>query len=269
MIVCKSPPELQTMYRANQIVAQVLHETASKVSPGVSTGELDRFAEARVRELGGQPAFKGYRGFPATLCVSLNEEIVHGIPSLARRIALGDIVSIDMGVRLDGYYGDSAVTVSVSPVDAALCRLLRTTKEALHKGIEQCLIDRRIGDISHAIQQHVESAGFAVVRELVGHGIGMVLHEELQIPNYGRQGVGERLRAGMVLAIEPMVNMGSAAIEILEDGWTAVSRDRQPSAHFEHSVAITDDGPWVLSERSSAAANRKLESSPLGRQMGA
>lgn len=247
MIICKSKSELEIMHRANQIVATVLHELVDRVRPGVSTGELDDHAEARIRELGGEPAFKGYRGFPATVCASLNEEIVHGIPSHDRKIAPGDVVSMDIGVKLEGFYGDSALSVAVDPVDPEVDRLLRVTEESLLRAIDQCRVGKRVGDISHAVQSHVEAAGFSVVREFVGHGIGAVLHEDLQIPNFGRPGIGQRLMAGMVLAIEPMVNMGTPEVEVLDDGWTAVTRDRRPSAHFEHSVAITEEGPWVLS----------------------
>jgi methionyl aminopeptidase len=247
MIICKSKPELEIMQRANQVVARILGELVERVRPGVTTGELDEYAEARVRELGGEPAFKGYRGFPASLCTSLNEEVVHGIPSRSRHIAPGDVVSMDLGVKLEGFFGDSATTVAVPPVDERVERLLRATEGSLQKAIEQCRVGKRVGDISHAVQTHVEAAGFSVVREFVGHGIGAVLHEDLQIPNFGRPGVGQRLRAGMVLAIEPMVNMGSHEVEVLDDGWTAVTKDRRPSAHFEHSVAITEEGPWVLS----------------------
>lgn len=247
MIICKSKSELEVMYRANQIVAEVLRELVGMVRPGISTGALDDHAESRIRELGGEPAFKGYRGFPATVCASLNEEIVHGIPSHARKIAPGDVVSMDIGVKLEGFYGDSATSVAVDPVDPEVDRLLRVTEEALLRAIDQCRIGNRVGDISHAVQAHVEAAGFAVVREFVGHGIGSVLHEDLQIPNFGRAGIGQRLMAGMVLAIEPMVNMGTQEVEVLDDGWTAVTQDRRPSAHFEHSVAITEEGPWVLS----------------------
>jgi methionyl aminopeptidase len=247
MIICKSKPELEIMQRANQVVARILGELVERVRPGMTTGELDEYAEARVRELGGEPAFKGYRGFPASLCTSLNEEVVHGIPSRSRHIAPGDVVSMDLGVKLEGFFGDSATTVAVPPVDERVERLLRATEGSLQKAIEQCRVGKRVGDISHAVQTHVEAAGFSVVREFVGHGIGAVLHEDLQIPNFGRPGVGQRLRAGMVLAIEPMVNMGSHEVEVLDDGWTAVTKDRRPSAHFEHSVAITEEGPWVLS----------------------
>jgi len=261
MIVRKSEAELEIMHRANQIVARVLAEVIEMVGPGTSTGELDDHAEARVRELGGEPAFKGYRGFPASLCVSLNEEIVHGIPSHERRIAPGDVVSIDLGVKLEGFFGDSATSVGVPPVDPEVGRLLRVTHESLHRAIEQCQVGNRVGDISHAVQSHVEQAGFAVVRDFVGHGIGAALHEDLQIPNFGRPGVGERLRAGMVLALEPMVNMGAPEVEILDDRWTAVARDRKPSAHFEHSVAVTDEGPWVLSAPSRQVRDASVAAS--------
>jgi len=255
MIVCKSKGELEAMAAASRIVATIHEELIPRVIAGVTTASLDEYAEARVRELGGEPAFKGYRGFPATLCISLNEEVVHGIPSRKRRLAPGDIVSLDMGVRLDGFYGDSAVTVPVPPVAPEVQRLLDVTDESLGKAIEQCWPGKRVGDISHAVQRHVEPAGFSIVREFVGHGIGTSLHEEPQIPNFGSAGVGPRLRPGMVLAIEPMVNLGRPEVEVLEDGWTAVTVDRRPSAHFEHTVAITEDGPWVLSARERNVAS--------------
>lgn len=258
MIVIKSKAELETMFAANQIVATVRDELVGRVAAGVSTAALDEYAEARVRELGGEPAFKGYRGFPGTLCVSLNEEIVHGIPSRKRKLAPGDIIGIDLGVRLDGFYGDSAITIPVEPIDPEVERLLDVTRASLEMAIEQCVPGNRVGDISHAVQTHVEAAGFSVVREFVGHGVGTSLHEEPQIPNFGLPGMGARLRPGMVLAIEPMVNLGRPEAEVLDDGWTAVTIDRKPSAHFEHSVAITDDGPWVLSASPSKAASRPV-----------
>jgi methionyl aminopeptidase len=256
MIVCKSVAELSLMHAANQVVATVRDEVVERVVAGVTTGELDAYAEARVRELGGVPAFKGYRGFPATLCMSLNEEIVHGIPSVKRRLAPGDILGIDLGVKLEGFYGDSAITVPVGDVEPDVTRLLTVTEESLQAGIRQCFPGNRVGDISAAVQCHVESHGFSIVRDFVGHGIGESLHEDPQVPNYGDPGIGPRLRPGMVLAIEPMVNMGQPGVEVLDDGWTAVTRDRRPSAHFEHSVAITEEGPWVLSltERSVMAS---------------
>lgn len=247
MIVCRSQAELDLMHAANQVVATVRDEVVARVAPGVTTGELDSYAEARVRELGGVPAFKGYRGFPATLCLSLNEEVVHGIPSAQRRLAPGDILGIDLGVKLDGYYGDAAITVPVGSVEPDVARLLAVTEASLQAAIRQCLPGNRVGDISAAVQQHVEAHGFSIVRDFVGHGIGKSLHEDPQVPNFGDAGMGPRLRAGMVLAIEPMVNMGQPDVEVLDDGWTAVAVDRRPSAHFEHSVAITEEGPWVLS----------------------
>jgi len=256
MIVCKSNAELEAMAAANRIVARVRDEVVQRVAAGVSTGELDEFAEARIRELGGEPAFKGYRGFPATLCVSLNEEVVHGIPSPKRHLAPGDIVGIDLGARLDGFYGDSAITVPVGEIEAEVARLLTVTQESLEKAIQQCVPGNRVGDISNAVQQHVEAAGFSIVREFVGHGIGASLHEDPQVPNFGDAGIGARLRTGMVVAIEPMVNLGRPQVEVLDDGWTAVTLDRTPSAHFEHSVAITDEGPWVLS--APVAADRAV-----------
>ena len=253
MIVCKSASEIDRMRTANALVADVLAELGSMVAPGVTTGELDAAAERLVRERGAEPAFKGYRGYPATLCASINEQVVHGIPS-ARRLADGDIVSLDMGVKLDGFFGDSAITVPVGRVSDDVLELLRVTQEALEKGIEQVRLGGRISDIGHAIQQHVEAHGFSVVREFVGHGIGASLHEEPQIANYGEPGRGPRLVEGMVLAIEPMVNMGLPAVKVLSDGWTAVTRDGSLSAHFEHTVAVTKDGPLVLTSRTPAAA---------------
>jgi methionyl aminopeptidase len=210
VIVCKSPAELGKMRAANQLVAQILEELAAMVAPGVTTAQLDAAAEARVRAAGAEPAFKGYRGYPATLCASVNEQVVHGIPS-GKPLVAGDIVSLDMGVKLDGYYGDSAVTVPVGPVGEDVRALLRVTQEALGKGIAQVKVGGRVSDIGHAIQAHVEAHGFSVVREFVGHGIGASLHEEPQIANYGEPGRGPRLAEGMTLAIEPMVNMGRAA----------------------------------------------------------
>ncbi len=252
MIVCKSPAELEKMRAANQLVAQILDELAALVAPGVSTADLDAAAEAKVRAAGAEPAFKGYRGYPATLCASVNEQVVHGIPNRSPMKA-GDIVSLDMGVKLNGYYGDSAVTVPVGTVDEEVAKLLRVTQEALEKGIAQVKLGGRISDIGHAIQQHVEANGFSVVREFVGHGIGASLHEEPQIANYGEPGRGPRLAEGMTLAIEPMVNMGKAAVRVLGDGWTAVTKDGSLSAHFEHTVAVTKNGPLVLTARQPVA----------------
>ena len=246
MIVCKSPPELTRMRAANGLVANVLAELRGVVAPGVTTRKLDTIAEARVRDAGAVPAFKGYQGYPATLCTSVNAAVVHGIPS-DTPLKDGDIVSIDLGVVLDGYYGDSAVTVGVGSISGGASTLLRVTREALMRSIACARIGGRVSDLGHAVQKHVEANGFSVVREFVGHGIGTSLHEEPQIPNYGEPGHGPRLQAGMVLAIEPMVNMGRAAVRVLDDGWTAVTQDGSLSAHFEHTVAVMADGPVVLS----------------------
>lgn len=248
MIVCKSPAEIERMRAANALVAQVLAELAAMVAPGVSTLDLDAAAEKSVRAAGAEPAFKGYRGYPATLCASVNDQVVHGIPS-KRPLASGDIVSLDMGVKLNGFYGDSAVTVAVGQVSDEAKALLRVTEEALEQGILQVRIGARISDIGHAIQKHVEANGFTVVREFVGHGIGAALHEEPQIANYGEPGRGPRLAEGMTLAIEPMVNMGKPSVKVLADGWTAVTRDGSLSAHFEHTVAVTKNGPLVMTLR--------------------
>jgi methionyl aminopeptidase len=252
VIVCKSPAEIERMRAANQLVADVLAELAAMIAPGVTTADLDTAAERLVRAGGAEPAFKGYRGYPCTLCASVNEQVVHGIPS-ARALVEGDIISLDMGVKLNGFFGDSAVTVPVGRVAPEVAALLQVTQEALAKGIAQVQLGGRVSDIGHAIQAHVEAHGFSVVREFVGHGIGAALHEEPQIANYGEPGRGPRLAEGMVLAIEPMVNMGRAAVKVLADGWTAVTRDGSLSAHFEHTVAVTKNGPRVLTERSVPA----------------
>ncbi len=253
MIICKSPVELEKMRAANQLVAQVLEELAAMVAPGISTADLDAAAESKVRAAGAEPAFKGYRGYPATLCASVNEQVVHGIPN-RKAMKSGDIISLDMGVKLDGYYGDSAVTVPVGAVSDEVKWLLRVTQEALDAGIAQIKVGGRISDIGHAIQKYVEAHGYSVVREFVGHGIGASLHEEPQIANYGEPGRGPRLVEGMTLAIEPMVNMGKAAVKVLSDGWTAVTKDGSLSAHFEHTVAVTKNGPDVLTLRPVSAA---------------
>lgn len=248
MIVCKSPAEIEKMRAASQLVARILDELAAMVEPGVSTADLDAAAEQKVRAAGAEPAFKGYRGYPATLCASANEQVIHGIPNRTP-LKAGDIISLDMGVKLAGYYGDSAVTVPVGAVSEDAARLLRVTQEALEKGIAQVRVGGRVSDIGHAIQQHVEANGFSVVREFVGHGIGASLHEEPQIANYGEPGRGPRLTEGMTLAIEPMVNMGKPAVKVLSDGWTAVTKDGSLSAHFEHTVAVGKNGPDVLTAR--------------------
>ena len=252
MIVCKSPAEIDRMRAANALVADVLAELEGMVAPGVTTADLDRAAEKLIRDGGAEPAFKGYRGYPCTLCASINEQVVHGIPS-GRALVNGDIISLDMGVKLNGFYGDSAVTVPVGRPSETAAALLRVTRESLEKGIAQVRLGGRISDIGHAIQEHVEAHGFSVVREFVGHGIGAALHEDPQIANYGEPGRGPRLAEGMVLAIEPMVNAGRPAVKVLADGWTAVTKDGSLSAHFEHTVAVTQAGPLVLTQRTVPA----------------
>lgn len=252
MISLKSPQDIEIMRQTNVIVAEILALVCEHVKPGVTTGELDRLAEEQTLSRGAVPAFKGYqvagRVYPRCLCISVNDEIVHGIPSEKRVLQAGDIVGVDYGVRYRGFYGDSAVTVAVGRTDAESQRLIAATREALLAGIAQARPGNRMGDISSAIQEHAEKAGFSVVRDFVGHGIGTRLHEEPQVPNYGVRDRGLRLKAGMVLAIEPMVNAGGADVVIKDDGWTAVTRDGSRSAHFEHSVAVTESGPYVLSE---------------------
>jgi methionyl aminopeptidase len=245
-IVCKSAGEIEKMRRSGHIVRQVLDTVTAMVAPGVSTMALERVAEKKIRDLGAKPAFKGYYDYPCVLCTSINQEVVHGIPSETRVLKDGDIVSIDCGVVLDGYYGDSAVTVPVGEISEDLQKLVRTTAESLQKGIEAALAGNRVGDIGAAVQEYVETRGFSVVREFVGHGIGTKLHEDPQIPNYGSRDQGIKLREGMVIAIEPMVNAGGSSVRVLEDKWTAVTEDGKPSAHFEHCVAITKDGPVIL-----------------------
>jgi methionyl aminopeptidase len=254
VIVCRSAAEITKMRAANQFVAEVLVELEAAVRPGVTTADLDRLAETLVRDGGAIPAFKGYRGFPATLCASINDEVVHGIPSAKRELKDGDIISLDVGAKLGGYFGDSAVTVPVGKVPDETLRLLDATREALNRAIEQVQVDGRLSDIGHAVQQWVEAAGFSIVREFVGHGIGEKLHEEPQIPNYGAPGRGPKLAAGMVLAIEPMVAMGRPETRVLADGWTAVTKDGSLAAHFEHTVAVSAEGPQVLTARKNAAA---------------
>jgi len=246
VIVCKSPAELVRMRAANAVVADVLCALRDVVAPGVTTADLDALAEDRVRAAGAEPAFKGYHGYPATICASVNEEVVHGIPS-RRELVEGDIVSIDMGVLLDGFFGDAAVTLPVGRVSEEAAALLRVTEESLHRAIATVRIGARVSDIGQAVQTHVERHGFSIVREFVGHGIGQKLHEEPQVPNYGPGGRGPRLAEGMVLAIEPMVNTGKPGVRVLGDGWTAVTKDGRLSAHFEHTVAVTREGPLVLS----------------------
>jgi methionyl aminopeptidase len=250
-IELKSPDEIDKMSRASKIVAEVLEALRGQVRPGVSTEELDQFAEKFIADRGGVPAFKGYqvrdRVYHHTLCTSINDAVVHGIPS-KQRLKDGDIIGLDLGVIVEGYYGDAAITVPVGTVPPSVTRLLQITEEALYKGIAQAVVGHRISDISHAVQAHAEAAAFSVVTEFVGHGIGRRLHEEPQIPNYGEPGKGPRLKAGMALAIEPMINFGRPETRCLEDGWTAVTRDGSLSAHFEHTIAVTDAGPRILTK---------------------
>ena len=247
-IVCKSASEIERMRQSGRIVRQVLDQVRSMVAPGVTTMDLERAAESKIAELGAKPAFKGYYDYPCVLCTSVNEEIVHGIPSEKRALKEGDIVSIDCGVVLEGYYGDAAITVPVSAVKPELRKLLTVTEESLYRGIDQALIGNSVGDVGAAVQEHVEANGFSVVRDFVGHGIGTRLHEEPQIPNFGARGHGAKLREGMVLAIEPMVNYGKPGARVLDDKWTAVTVDGSFSAHFEHCVAVTKDGPVILTK---------------------
>jgi methionyl aminopeptidase len=260
VIVCRSAAELERMREAGRLVGEVLTELAGQVAPGVTTADLDAMAEKRIRAAGATPAFKGYHGYPATICASVNEEVIHGIPSGRRVLNEGDVISIDVGASLGGYFGDSAITLPVGPVSEDAATLLRVTDESLYKAIECVKPGGRISDIGHAVQQHVEAYGFSVVREFVGHGIGQKMHEEPQVPNYGEPGRGPRLAEGMVLAIEPMVNAGKPAVKVLADGWTAVTRDGSLSAHFEHTVAVTADGPWILTAREVPVPAPRLRS---------
>lgn len=246
MIILKSKEEVEKMAVACRIVADTLQALKSYIKAGMTTKMLDRFAEERIRDQGGIPAFKGYRNFPATLCVSVNEEVVHGIPS-DKVIQEGDIVGLDLGAIVDGFYGDSAVTVPVGELNEDVLQLLEVTEASLYAGIDQGRAGGRVSDISHAIQTHVEKFGYSIVTDFVGHGIGRSLHEEPQVPNFGPKGQGPRLREGMVLAIEPMVNIGKHEVTVKEDGWTAVTSDGSLSAHFEHTMAITKEGPVILS----------------------
>lgn len=245
MVVIKNAEDLKRMRASNRLAASVRDEVGGWVRPGVTTGEIGDYAAELIRKAGGQCGFLGYRGFPGTICVSVNDEVVHGIPG-GRRVEIGDIVSLDIGVLLDGFYGDTATTVMVGVTDPAWIRLVNVTRQALAAGVEQAVCGNRVSDISHAVQSLAEKAGFSVVRDFVGHGIGRGLHEDPQVPNYGKPGKGALLRKGMTLAIEPMINMGKAKVKVMEDGWTVRTRDRKPSAHFEHTVAITDGKPEIL-----------------------
>ncbi len=246
MIIRKSQSELDKMRRAGLIVARTLHELRKMVAPGVTTQELNAHAESRIRAAGAYPTFKGYRGFPASICASVNEEVVHGIPS-SRKLREGDIIKIDCGATLDGYVGDAAISVPVGDVSADAQRLMEATRESLFQAIEKMVSGNRLHDVSYAVQEYVEARGFSVVREFCGHGIGQKMHEDPQVPNYGRPGTGTKLKPGLVLAIEPMVNLGTHEVEIdKKDKWTVRTRDGKYSAHFEHTIAVTDNGPVVM-----------------------
>ena len=247
-VVLKTQEEIEKMRRAGRVVREVLELVRTLVKPGATTFDLETAAEGRLNELGVKAAFKGYHGFPCVLCTSVNSEVVHGIPNRKRALYRGDIVSVDFGVVLDGYYGDAAITVPVGEIGPEAARLLRVTEASLAAGISAVRPGATLGDIGAAVQEVVERAGFSVVRDFVGHGIGSQMHEDPQIPNYGQRGLGMKLKAGMVLAIEPMVNAGRAEVKVLEDGWTAVSRDGSWSAHFEHTVAVTAEGARILTE---------------------
>lgn len=245
MIVLKTDREIGYMRDAGKIVGQTLQELKKAIVPGVTTLELDRIADQYIRHAGAIPAFKGYGGFPANICTSVNEQVVHGIPG-SRQLNSGDVISLDVGTKLNRYYGDAAITVPVGDVDDELLNLLTVTEESLYKGIEKAIKGNRLSDISHAVQLHAESHGYGVVRDYVGHGIGQRMHEDPQIPNYGPPGRGPLLKNGMTLAIEPMINLGTPDVEVLADDWTVVTADGKYSAHFEHTVAVTDGEPIIL-----------------------
>ena len=252
MIIFKSEREIQHLREAGRIVALALRAVRQAVAPGVTTQDLDEVARELITAHGAVPAFKGYHGFPGNICASVNDEVVHGIPG-PKRLQEGDIISVDCGAIYNGYYGDSAVTIPVGAVDPVSERLLRVTEESLYKGIAAATVGNRLSDISHAVQLHVEAEGFSVVRDYVGHGIGRNMHEDPQIPNFGAPGRGPLLKPGMVLAIEPMVNVGTYKVRSLKDGWTVVTTDGKRSAHFEHTIAITPDGPQILTGLDSEA----------------
>jgi methionyl aminopeptidase len=246
MIILKSPREIALMRAGGRILAEAMERLKAFVKPGISTLEIDQEVESFILSRGAQAAFKGYRGFPATVCTSINEEVVHGIPSASRRVKEGDIIGLDLGCIVEGYYADAALTLPVGEVSPRVGELLEVTRESLYRGIAECRPGRRLGDLSHAVQRHVEAHGFSVVRAFVGHGIGLALHEDPQVPNFGEPGRGPTLKPGMVLAIEPMVTMGKHEVRILPDRWTAVTEDGSWAAHFEHTIAITQDGPAIL-----------------------
>jgi len=245
MIIVKTPDELARMRASGRLAARVLATLAQAVAPGMTTCELDRLAAELIRAQGARSAFLGYRGYPGHICVSVNEEVVHGIPG-PRRIVMGDVVALDVGVAYNGFIGDCATTVAIGVSDPDVLRLLDVGRAALAAAIAQARPGARVGDISHAVQETAERAGFSVVRDFVGHGVGRQMHEDPQVPNFGPAGVGAKLKVGMTIALEPMINLGGAAVEVLADGWTAVTRDRKPSVHFEHTVAVSDAGAEIL-----------------------
>ena len=246
MIICKSSIEIEKLRRAGLVVFEVLQELKSMVRPGLATIELEKVAEKRILERGARPAFKGLYDFPCVLCTSINEEIVHGIPSPKRIVREGDLLKLDVGAEVEGYYGDSAITVPVGEISPSLQQLVRVTEESLYAAIDRVRLGARVGDISSTVEQYVTRFGYSVVRDFVGHGIGSRLHEDPKVPNYGTAGVGPKLKEGMVLAIEPMVNAGKPGSRVLGDRWTAVTEDGLCSAHFEHTVVVTSNGPWIL-----------------------
>jgi methionyl aminopeptidase len=248
VIILKSQAELKKMSGACHIVAEVLAGLGSHIADGITTADIEALADAELKKRGAVAAFRGYRGYPSSICISVNDQVIHGIPSRSARIKNGDIVSLDLGVLYEGFYGDAAITVPAGSITADAARLIQVTERALHIGIENAVEGKRIGDISAAIQEYVEASGYSVVRAFVGHGIGRSLHEEPAVPNYGRPGQGPRLKEGMTLAIEPMVNAGGSDVRILGDDWTAVTADGSLSAHFEHTVAITAKGPKILTK---------------------
>lgn len=253
MIITKSRAEIEKMYKAGQLVGQLLKELSEMVTPGITTLELDQYAEKRIRSAGAVPTFKGYRGYPYSICTSVNEQVVHGFPS-NRKLQSGDIISIDCGATLGGYVGDSAVTIAVGQISPEAEKLIAVTKKALYCAIEQMRVGNRLYDVSYAVQSYVEPLGYTIVRDYCGHGIGTAMHEDPQVPNYapsGRPGTGPRLREGWVLAIEPMVNIGTNKVRTESDGWTVTTVDKQLSAHFEHTIAILSEGPWILTELAS------------------
>ncbi len=245
MVIRKSGSEIEKMRRAGLIVAETLRELRSMVEPGVTTRDLDARAEKNIRSAGAYPTFKGYRGFPSSICASVNDEVVHGIPS-DRRLREGDVVKIDCGATLDNYIGDAAISIPVGKISPAIEKLLQVTRESLFKAMERMVPGNRLYDVSYAVQEYVERQGYSIVREFCGHGVGQRMHEDPQVPNYGRPGTGPRLKPGWVLAVEPMVNEGSHEIHVLADGWTVKTKDGKSSSHFEHTIAITEDGPVVL-----------------------